>query len=77
MNLLTSSIRGQREQQPSFYLCANRDKKSVTVNIAKPEVREIIRQLEEDVDVFMENHEVGDLKRYGIDCGSSRKSIPA
>src|ERR1035438_9665524 len=40
----------------SFYLCANRGKKSVTVNIAKPQGQEIIRELAKSCDVFMENY---------------------
>ena len=51
----------------SFYLCANRNKKSVTVNIARPEGQEIVRELAKSCDVFMENYKVGDLKRYGLD----------
>ena len=58
---------GKENNNNSFYLCANRNKKSVTVNIAKPEGQAIIRELAKDVDVFMENYKVGDLKRYGLD----------
>jgi crotonobetainyl-CoA:carnitine CoA-transferase CaiB-like acyl-CoA transferase len=58
---------GKANNNNSFYLCANRNKKSVTVNIAKPEGQAIIRELAKDVDVFMENYKVGDLKRYGLD----------
>ncbi|MBR0849342.1 CoA transferase [Bradyrhizobium diazoefficiens] len=58
---------GKANNNNSFYLCANRNKKSVTVNIAKPEGQAIIRELARDVDVFMENYKVGDLKRYGLD----------
>lgn len=58
---------GKANNNNSFYLCANRNKKSVTVNIARPEGQAIIRELAKDVDVFMENYKVGDLKRYGLD----------
>ena len=58
---------GKANNNNSFYLCANRNKKSVTVNIAKPEGQAIIRELAKDVDVFMENYKVGDLTRYGLD----------
>jgi crotonobetainyl-CoA:carnitine CoA-transferase CaiB-like acyl-CoA transferase len=67
---------GKANNNNSFYLCANRNKKSVTVNIAKPEGQEIIRALAKDVDVFMENYKVGDLKRYGLDYDTIRKINP-
>ncbi|WP_426411734.1 CaiB/BaiF CoA transferase family protein [Bradyrhizobium ganzhouense] len=67
---------GKANNNNSFYLCANRNKKSVTVNIAKPEGQQIIRQLAKDVDVFMENYKVGDLKRYGLDYETIKKINP-
>jgi crotonobetainyl-CoA:carnitine CoA-transferase CaiB-like acyl-CoA transferase len=67
---------GRENNNNSFYLCANRNKKSVTVNIAKPEGQEIIRELARTVDVMMENYKVGDLKRYGLDYESIKKINP-
>ncbi len=67
---------GKENNNNSFYLCANRNKKSLTVNIAKPEGQEIIRELSKDIDVFMENYKVGDLKRYGLDYESIRAVNP-
>ncbi|MBV8918571.1 CaiB/BaiF CoA transferase family protein [Bradyrhizobium sp.] len=63
---------GKANNNNSFYLCANRNKKSVTVNIASAEGQEIIRALAKDCDVFMENYKVGDLKRYGLDYEAIR-----
>jgi crotonobetainyl-CoA:carnitine CoA-transferase CaiB-like acyl-CoA transferase len=62
-----SDPEGKANNNNSFYLCANRNKKSVTVNIAKPEGQQIIRELAKTADVMMENYKVGDLKRYGLD----------
>jgi crotonobetainyl-CoA:carnitine CoA-transferase CaiB-like acyl-CoA transferase len=67
---------GQENNNNSFYLCANRNKKSVTVNIARPKGQEIIRELARTCDVFMENYKVGDLKRYGLDYESIRAVNP-
>jgi crotonobetainyl-CoA:carnitine CoA-transferase CaiB-like acyl-CoA transferase len=58
---------GKETNNNSFYLCANRNKKSVTVNIATAEGQEIIRELAKSCDVMMENYKVGDLKRYKLD----------
>ncbi len=59
-----------------FYLCANRNKKSVTVNVATSEGQEIIRELARTADVFLENYKVGDLKRYGLDYESIKAVNP-
>jgi crotonobetainyl-CoA:carnitine CoA-transferase CaiB-like acyl-CoA transferase len=67
---------GRENNNNSFYLCANRNKKSVTVNIATPEGQDIIRALARDVDVMMENYKVGDLKRYGLDYEAIRAVNP-
>jgi crotonobetainyl-CoA:carnitine CoA-transferase CaiB-like acyl-CoA transferase len=67
---------GKANNNNSFYLCANRNKRSVTVNIAKPEGQAIVRELAKDVDVFMENYKVGDLKRYGLDYESIKAINP-
>jgi crotonobetainyl-CoA:carnitine CoA-transferase CaiB-like acyl-CoA transferase len=67
---------GKENNNNSFYLCANRNKKSVTVNIAKAEGQQIIRELARTVDVMMENYKVGDLKRYGLDYDSIREINP-
>ena len=67
---------GKANNNNSFYLCANRNKKSVTVNIACKEGQDIIRDLAKDCDVFMENYKVGDLKRYRLDYQSIKAVSP-
>jgi crotonobetainyl-CoA:carnitine CoA-transferase CaiB-like acyl-CoA transferase len=67
---------GRENNNNSFYLCANRNKKSITVNIAKTEGQKIVRALARDSDVFMENFKVGDLKRYGLDYEAIRQINP-
>jgi len=67
---------GKENNNNSFYLCANRNKKSVTVNIATPEGQEIIRELAKSCDVMMENYKVGDLKRYKLDYESIKAVNP-
>ena len=58
---------GRATRENAFYLSANRNKESVSVNIAHPKGQEIIRQLAAKADVFAENYKVGDLARYGLD----------
>src|SRR5436189_6219922 len=61
---------GKANNNNSFYLCANRNKKSVTVNIASAEGQQIVREIAKRCDVLMENYKVGDLKRYRLDYES-------
>src|SRR5258708_10370719 len=67
---------GRENNNNSFYLCANRNKKSVTVNIATAEGQQIIRELAKSCDVMMENYKVGDLQRYKLDYESIKAVNP-
>jgi crotonobetainyl-CoA:carnitine CoA-transferase CaiB-like acyl-CoA transferase len=51
----------------TYYAAANRGKKSITVDIARPEGQALVRELAKQCDVLIENYKVGDLKRYGLD----------
>jgi crotonobetainyl-CoA:carnitine CoA-transferase CaiB-like acyl-CoA transferase len=68
---------GKQTNNNAFYLCANRNKRSVTVNIATPEGQRIVRELAKECDVVVENYKVGDLKRYGLDYDSIRSLNPS
>lgn len=65
------------EDDSPYHLAVNRNKKSITVDIASKEGQALIRGLAKVSDVFMENFKVGDLKRYGLDYESVRKVNPA
>ncbi len=58
---------GQDSTEAAYYLAVNRNKRSVTVDIATPEGQDIIRQLVAHCDVLVENYKVGQLARYGLD----------
>ncbi|MET4577970.1 crotonobetainyl-CoA:carnitine CoA-transferase CaiB-like acyl-CoA transferase [Ottowia thiooxydans] len=58
---------GKESQEAAYYLGANRNKRSVTCDIAKPEGQALIRELVAHCDVFIENFKVGDMARYGLD----------
>ena len=57
---------GKETGESAYYCCANRGKKSVTVDIAKPEGAKIVRDLALKSDVLLENYKFGDLTRYGL-----------
>lgn len=54
----------------AYYLCANRNKRSLAIDIAKPQGAEIIRRLAPHCHVLVENFKTGGLKRYGLDYAS-------
>ncbi len=51
----------------TYYLCANRNKKSVAINLADPRGAELIRQIAAGADIVVENFRVGGLVKYGLD----------
>ena len=51
----------------AYFLCANRGKKSVELDIASPEGAEAVRRLAATCDVVVENFKTGGLKKYGLD----------
>jgi crotonobetainyl-CoA:carnitine CoA-transferase CaiB-like acyl-CoA transferase len=60
----------------AYYLCANRNKKSVTVDIATPEGQRIVRELARRSDIVLENFKAGGLKAYGLDYESLKPVNP-
>jgi len=67
---------GNETDVAAYFLSANRGKKSVTVDITKPEGQELIRKLAAECDVLLENYKVGGLKKYGLDYDSLSKVNP-
>ncbi len=57
---------GNDTRESAYFLSVNRGKKSMTVDISKPEGQALIRKLVTQSDVLLENYKVGDLKRYGL-----------
>lgn len=51
----------------AYYLCANRNKRSVAINLADPEGAALIRRFAATADIVVENFRVGGLARYGLD----------
>lgn len=67
---------GKDTSDAAYFMCANRGKKSLTLDIARPEGQHIIRELAQHSDVLIENYKVGDLKRYGLDYDALSKLNP-
>ena len=56
--------------EAAYYLGTNRNKRSITVDIARPAGQALIRRMAGASDVFVENYKVGDMARYGLDHAS-------
>ena len=67
---------GKDTSEAAYYLSVNRNKKSVTLDIAKPEGQKIARELAMKSQVLIENYKVGNLKRYGLDFDSLKQENP-
>jgi len=51
----------------AYFMCANRNKKSIAVDISTPEGQQIIHALAAQADVLIENFKTGGLAKYGLD----------
>ena len=61
---------GKDTTHASYFTTCNRNKRSVTMDIAKPEGQALVRQLAMQSDIFVENFKVGGLAHYGLDYAS-------
>ena len=61
---------GAPTSDAAYFLCANRNKRSLTVDMTKPAGQAILRELAADADVVLENFKVGGLLPYGLDYAS-------
>src|SRR6476659_8181866 len=52
---------GNDTREAAYYLGANRNKRSICVDIAKPEGQQLIRELAKQSDVLVENYMIRDL----------------
>lgn len=57
---------GQDTAEAAYFLGTNRNKRSVTIDIARPEGQTLIHRLAQTCDVLVENFKVGDMARYGL-----------
>ena len=67
---------GQDTGEAAYFLGANRNKRSVAIDIAHPRGQALVLTLAERCDVVVENFKVGDMARYGLDVESLRRHNP-
>jgi formyl-CoA transferase len=67
---------GNATEHASYFTACNRNKRSITIDIAKSEGQEIIRKMAQQSDILVENYKVGGLKHYGLDYESLKAINP-
>ena len=68
--------KGRDTADAAYFLGTNRNKRSVTIDIAQPEGQALILQLAGRCDVMIENFKVGDMARYGLDAANLCQRYP-
>src|SRR5690606_19146617 len=68
---------GKDTHDSTYFASTNRNKRSITLDVSRPEGRALAIELAKKSHVFIENFKVGDLKRYGLDYESLRQVNPS
>ncbi len=68
---------GKPTGESAYYLAANRNKRSIAIDMTNPEGAETLRRLAAKCDVLVENFKVGGLAKYGLDYESIRTVNPS
>lgn len=68
---------GEPTDLSSYFLCANRNKLSVAIDIATPEGQDTVRALAAQSDIVIENFKPGGLVKYGLDAKTLCAADPA
>ncbi len=67
---------GTSTTDAGYFLCVNRGKRSITVDLTKPEGREVVRALAARSDILIENYKFGTLAKFGLDYPQLKTVIP-
>ena len=68
---------GEATGESAYFQSANRNKRSITVNLQHERGQQIVCDLAAASDVLIENYKVGDLQRFGLDAKSLQEINPA
>jgi crotonobetainyl-CoA:carnitine CoA-transferase CaiB-like acyl-CoA transferase len=64
------AVDGQDTREAAYFQCANRNKRSIAVDLAQSAGQALIHELVAQADVFVENFKVGGLAQYGLDSAT-------
>ena len=62
--------------EAAYFSCANRNKRSITIDFSKPEGASLIHTLSREADIIVENFKVGGLKKYKLDYDAIKEINP-
>ncbi|EFH10709.1 CaiB/BaiF CoA transferase family protein [Teichococcus cervicalis] len=61
---------GSERPDAAYFLCANRNKRSIAIDFARPEGAALVRRLAAGADILVENFRTGGLAKYGLDAAT-------
>ena len=67
---------GHDTQNATYFTACNRNKRSITIDMAQTEGQALIRQMAQNSDILVENFKVGGLAAYGLDFESLKALNP-
>ena len=67
---------GNDTREASYFTACNRNKRSITIDMAHPEGQALLRHMAQEADVLVENFKVGGLQQYGLDYASLKALNP-
>jgi crotonobetainyl-CoA:carnitine CoA-transferase CaiB-like acyl-CoA transferase len=69
--------RGENTEESAYFCSSNRNKRSITINIADSEGQDLVRRLAACSDILVENFKTGGLTKYGLSYESLKDDIPS
>ena len=69
-------MEGKDTTEAAYYLSANRNKRSIEIDLASAQGAALVRELAKHCDVLVENFKVGGLSQYGLDYASMKDEFP-
>ncbi len=68
--------KGESTSESAYFMSANRNKRSVVVDLTKPEGQTLVRRLIAKADVLVENFKTGNLAKYGLAYDDLKEEHP-
>jgi len=68
---------GEATRESAYYMCTNRNKRSIAVDMADPDGADTLRKLAKKADVVIQNFKAGGLAKYGLDYATLSALNPA